>query len=108
MSVTFTFGQEMHDPEHGTIMLHGVRCEHTCTLPEPCEDAVLYFGYCEHADAAQVACGCKRFDVQVSNTNASMILDRLGLPSGEDELYGEAAPDDIIGGARPDRQFRPG
>src|SRR5258708_6507686 len=99
MSVTFTFGTQVQDPEHGLITVHGVQCNHVCTLPERCADAVLYFGFCDHADAAQDACGCKAFDVNVSNTNASLVLERLGLPCGGGELFGETAPEDILGRA---------
>jgi hypothetical protein len=35
--------------------------------------------------------------VNVSNGNAALILERLGYPCGGDELWGEAAGDELLG-----------
>jgi hypothetical protein len=106
MSVTFTFGHMVSDPQFGEVMMHGLDCDHVCTEGGeggvPCPEA-FEFGLraCEHAEAAQIACGCQQFDVNVSNTNAVMILQRLGLEVDfdEGELCGNADPDDILGRA---------
>jgi hypothetical protein len=99
MSVTFTFGQYVEDPRFGTVLMCGADHTHECTAPDPCEDAALY-GSCDHADAAETACGCRRFDVNVSPSNAHLLLERLGYPAGpDDELCGDATPDEILGRA---------
>jgi hypothetical protein len=103
VSVTFTFGQMVEDPEHGVILVRGARCrEHVCTLNGPCEDAALYgSSACEHAEADREACGCEALDVNMANANAALVLGRLGLPASDDGdgLCGEASPDDILGRA---------
>jgi hypothetical protein len=99
VSVTFSFGQYVEDPRHGTILVHGADCQHECTLNGPCEDSALY-GSCEHSDAAREACGCQRYDVTVSQANAPLVLGRLGYPVPDDgDLYGSASPDEILGRA---------
>jgi hypothetical protein len=98
MSVTFSFAQYVEDPQYGTILVHGVDCHHACTSNDPCEDNALY-GSCDHSDAAQEACGCQQWDVNVSNTNALAILTRLGYPADPEDPYGNADPDDLLGRA---------
>jgi hypothetical protein len=111
MGVTFSFGEYVEDPTHGRILAHGVDCKHTCTQPEPCETAVVYFGACEHAEAAKAACGCKAFDVGVNQANAMELLRLLGYVRSDqeprdyvlgvvpvfDEAIGEADPEAFLG-----------
>jgi len=48
MSVTFTTAQYREDGRHGTVLWLGPDHTHAgCTLPVPCEDAVLYHGWCD-------------------------------------------------------------
>ena len=96
MSVTFTFGRYVEDAELGTILVHGIRCDHECPAPASCEDWAVY-EWCDHAEDAREACGCRKFDVDVSNANAYSILERLGY--GTEELVGDASPDEILGRA---------
>jgi hypothetical protein len=97
VSVTFTFAEYVEDPRFGTVLMCGADHLHvTCTEPDPCDDAAFY-GSCAHADAAEAACGCTRFDVTVSYTSAPAVLDRLGLDPAEQA--GSADPDDILGRA---------
>ncbi len=99
MSVTFTLARYVEDPQFGTVLMCGADHTHTCTANGPCEDNAVY-GSCDHADAAEQACGCTALDVQVSNTNAQMILERLGYPADpEDGLAGDADPADLLGRA---------
>lgn len=108
MSVSFTFAQfrdlEGYDKP---VLVHGVDCRHdSCTEPEPCEEYLMYalpsgtHGICDHSFAAEAACGCKRFDVNISSANARSILERLGYEyDPEDGICGSATPDEIIGRA---------
>jgi len=99
MSVTFTFGRYVEDPRFGTVLMCGADHRHECTSADPCEDNALY-GTCDHADAATAACGCEKYDINVSNTNAAALLERLGYPcDAGDELCGQADPGEILGRA---------
>lgn len=97
MSITFTFARILPDPEFGDITWHGSMCDHSkaCPDPEPCEDFAIY-RCCDHTEAAVVACGCEAFDVNVSNTNAAMIFERLGLDWDPEDPSGSAEPADIL------------
>jgi hypothetical protein len=98
MSVTFTFGSYVEHPQFGTVLECGVQCDHR--RPESCcEDAALYFGWCDHAETAQDACGCKAFDVNVSNANAVDILTRLGYEFDPEDPFGQASAEDFLGRA---------
>lgn len=105
MSVTFTFAQLVDDPHFGTVMMHGIDCHHECTeTPVPCADAFEWgLTHCEHAEAAEIACGCTKFDVNLSQDNAGLILARLGIPfhdeHGDECMCGNTDPDDILGRA---------
>lgn len=99
MSVTFSFAQYVEaGVEPGAILVHGIRCDHECDSPLPCEDHAIY-GYCDHIAAAKAACGCERFDLNLSNANAAAVLERLGYEADPHGLYGEADPDDVLGRA---------
>lgn len=93
MSITFSFCEQ--DPVGG-FLVHGVACEHgPCTHGmngRPCDEYDVYH-CCDHTEAALVACGCKAFDVNLSNHNAMAVLERLGLT----EDYGEVDAEDMIG-----------
>jgi hypothetical protein len=87
MSVTFTTGQFETHPEFGVILAHGARCNHSRPA-SCCEDAAIYHGQCEHAEADETAHGCRAHEVNVSNANAAALLEILGLrtdaePEGE-------------------------
>lgn len=98
MSVTFYLGRYTVHPEFGTILApvtdHDHRRPETC-----CEDAELYGGNCDHADADEIACGCRRFEVQLAKANAVAVLTRLGLPVDPECPCGETTPDDMLGRA---------
>jgi hypothetical protein len=98
MSVTFTFGTFIEDPHLGAVLTHGIDCDHHRPA-DCCEDAADYAGWCEHAGDEQTACGCQRFDVQVSNANAVTLLERLGLPCDPADLVGDVTPEDLLGRA---------
>jgi hypothetical protein len=100
MSVTFTTAQYREDGQFGRVLWLGPDHAHTgCTLPQPCEDAVLYHGWCDHAAAAEQACGCSALDVQLANDNAMAVLVRLGYDADPTDLAGQADPADLLGRA---------
>lgn len=100
MSVTFTFARFVETETHGTVLWHGAQCEHTCPTPEACEDAQVYGPRCcDHVDAAKDACGCEAFDLNVSNTNAIQVLERLGVDVDPEWLVGSMTGDDLLGRA---------
>lgn len=97
MSVTFTTGQFVEDTVIGeTVLMHGTRCDHTRTA-DCCEDAAIYHGWCDHADADEVAHGCKALDVNVSNANAAAVLARLGYEFDPSGPCGDATAEDFLG-----------
>jgi len=93
MSITFSFATT----DDG-VTFHGIDCRHVCThgwQGLPCEEADMYGGYtCDHIEADRDACGCDRFDVNMANVNALMVLERLGLDMDE---CGTIDPEDLIG-----------
>lgn len=97
MSVTFTFATYIESEVHGTILVMG--SDHDHRAPETCcEDAAIYFGMCDHADEAELACGCRDHDVNLSNPNAISVLRRLNFDANfEDGIGGNATPDDFLG-----------
>ena len=95
MSVTFTFGQFI-EVDGRAVMHHGTSHDHR-TPHDGCEDFDFY-RYCDHVEAAVEACGCERFDVNLSNANAAAVLERLGVPA-EDELVGGMEADEFLGRA---------
>lgn len=98
MSVSFTFGRYVEDPQYGTVLVHGIDCEHSCPAPATCEDWAIYT-WCDHAESAREACGCRSFDLDVSNANAHSILERLGYEVDPSDVAGDADPDEILGRA---------
>lgn len=82
MSVTFTFNER-------------TTCSHRCERAD-CDDARIYMGWCDHAEAAEAACGCRAFDVNVSNANAAAILERLDIPF---DYCGQVDAADLLGRA---------
>ena len=98
MSVTFYLGRYVEDEQFGTIL--APLADHTHSRPETCcEDAALYFGQCNHAEADEAACGCREHEVNVSNANAVAILERLGYDTDPECPAGEATGDDLLGRA---------
>jgi hypothetical protein len=98
MSVTFTFGQYVEDPNFGTVLMCGIQHNHTCPTPDTCEDFSVY-RTCDHIEDAKASCECERYDVNMSNVNAQMVLSRLGYSADDGDLAGEALPDDLLGRA---------
>jgi hypothetical protein len=95
MTSTFTFASYI-ETSTGTVLVHGIRCDHYCPIERGCEDAQMYMGYCDHVEAAKAACGCDDFDVNLSNANALDVLNRLGLDADPEALYGDIDPDDLL------------
>jgi len=90
MSITFTIGTLGSD----NVYRSACNDNHRCTV-EGCEDHDLYF-YCDHMDDAQAACPICSRSVNVSNTNASAILERLGV---EFDYCGSIDAADMLGRA---------
>lgn len=63
-----------------------VGCDgHVCPDPlGPCVDDLLYYGICDHMEAARAECCCEKFIVNVANANAAMIFDRLDIDVADD------------------------
>ena len=72
MSVSFTFGRYVEDPQYGTVLVHGIDCEHSCPAPATCEDWAIYT-WCDHAESAREALRCRRTTLDVSVANAHSI-----------------------------------
>lgn len=99
MSITFTFGREVIDPDGSRIIHHGADHSHhnTCTA-DACEDRDSGWSWCDHTAAAEEMCGCTSFDVNLSNANAYAVLERLGVEP-EDYDVGQMDAHEMIGRA---------
>ena len=99
MSVTFGIAQFEEIEGLGTVLVQGSRCDHSRPA-SCCSDAEIYFGQCDHAEADQDACGCRRYEVNLSNTNAGMVLARLGYDFDPSCPCGEDTPEGLLGRAQ--------
>jgi len=88
MSITFGFHTE--GPRASETF-----CNHTCPIPGGCDEQQLYF-YCDHMHEATEACHKCALRVNLSNSNAEMVLERLGIPF---DYCGTVAADDMLGRA---------
>lgn len=88
MSVTFTFYNKGEN-------FIGTSCSHECSTEGGCEEHRLYH-YCDHMFEASNACAECALEVNVSNTNAAAVLDRLGV---EFDYCGTMEADDLLGRA---------
>jgi len=99
MSVTFGIAQFEEIEGLGTVLVQGSRCDHSRPA-SCCSDAEIYFGQCEHAEADEDACGCRRYNVNLSNANAAQVLERLGYDFDPECPCGEDTPEGLLGRAQ--------
>lgn len=86
MSVTFTLANRTFDCACSKAYAAGCFCN---------EYGVMR--YCDHIHSVVESCACNDLSVNVSNTNAIAILERLGFDHPEDYLGGSCEADDFIG-----------